>query len=1307
MSTPVGSLVIEMAANVVRLQKDMDAAKKSVGDAMSSIRGSANTAMNALAGLGVSLSAVAFASWIKGAIDAADKLNDLSKSTSISVENLSGLELAAKQSGGDLDGLAKAINKLSIGMGEDAKKFELIGVTAKEPLEAFKQLSDIFVNIQDPQLRAALAADVLGKSWASAAPLLSEGSAKIQEMVGKGKGLSGITPELVKAADEFNDKLAEIGLAAKGATMKLAEGLLPILQILSEEFAESRRTGGALTAIVDGVAIAFEAVIVVVANTVYVLKQVYLEIEGIAKQMGALATLDFEGFKSIGAQMRIDAAAARKDIDEFTDRILNARKNALELAEFNKNNPPAQDEAAAQRAAAAAAAARRAAEEFLKYNKEQAGAYDKMIEKADELVRSITFEAEAYGMTNVEKETAIALQKLLTMGIKEGTAEWIKYSEAVIAATIWKDAMKTLAEQRKKLDEESLKANEDLQKERLKQDEKYADEVKAINEQIGQSLSDALMSGGMNAGEFIKNMFKTMILRPVIQPILNGVVGAMTASFAPGAMASAFSSGQQGEATDSTYNSLGLIGAASSLKSGYEIVSGGFTALGNTVTSYATELGMTLTATNQAGTAMASVGESLLTSASTLGTVASYVGGIGAGLAVGNLISDGKGIGGGSSWLTVGGGAAIGAVVGGPLGAAIGGVVGGLANAAFGSGKKKVEDTGIKVMFNSMKNTVREYEDWSKAGGFISGGGSGQELSQVDAELQKYIDVSVGAVAVSVRQYTDILGLQARDLTQYSQEVQRSLQGLSPEDAKKAIDESIKAYANGLATFAAGEIAAYQRSGEQFSDTLARLGGSLKTVNDTFGILNITLYDATISGADAASKLADAFGGLDKLVAATDAYYQNFYSSQERADETIENLGKVFNELGLVMPATNVEFRAMVEAARSAGNDALFANLIKLAPAFSNLKNSLTALVDTAFQDLQAAIQREQKAALDAIEKQKSIAQAQKDVADENVKSLSSIFDYLTDQINDLTGAVASAQTAAQGMAFIQDAIDAANNTGYLPDQTALETAVSAVRAGIDATNYASSYEQKLAQLRLAGQLDSLKGVAEEQKTTAELQLEVAQQTIDDLNAQAAITNAFYEEQLIYAQTQINELKNVNGSVLTVAGAMAALGAAIDSAKMQSAASGGGGGGGGGGADNSRTGQINSLYQEILGRNAEAGGLNAWNGSGLSIDQIREGIQNSAEAQARGYATGGFYPGGLAMVGENGPELINFNRPGQVYTAGQTAELMSGNGLAAEIQGLRDDIRAQARANTQLQARTAKVLERWDGSGLPEARVEA
>ena len=41
------------------------------------------------------------------------------------------------------------------------------------------------------------------------------------------------------------------------------------------------------------------------------------------------------------------------------------------------------------------------------------------------------------------------------------------------------------------------------------------------------------------------------------------------------------------------------------------------------------------------------------------------------------------------------------------------------------------------------------------------------------------------------------------------------------------------------------------------------------------------------------------------------------------------------------------------------------------------------------------------------------------------------------------------------------------------------------------------------------------------------------------------------------------------------------------------------------------------------------------------------------------YADGGDYPGGLALVGEEGPELINFKAPGYVYTANQTQQLLN------------------------------------------------
>ncbi|WP_314435570.1 DUF4214 domain-containing protein [Massilia timonae] len=194
------------------------------------------------------LSFAAFGAMINSAADAATNLYNLSKITGITVENLSGLQLAAQQSGTDLEGVADAIKELSVNMAQDADRFAKLGVTAKDPLEAFKQLSDVFAAIDEPQMRAAFGADALGDSWAVAAPLLSEGSAKIDEMVQKGILLSATTSEMAEKADEFKDRLAELGTAVDGVKTGLAKEMLPALTEVASTISFTLQESGKLEA---------------------------------------------------------------------------------------------------------------------------------------------------------------------------------------------------------------------------------------------------------------------------------------------------------------------------------------------------------------------------------------------------------------------------------------------------------------------------------------------------------------------------------------------------------------------------------------------------------------------------------------------------------------------------------------------------------------------------------------------------------------------------------------------------------------------------------------------------------------------------------------------------------------------------------------------------------------------------------------------------------------------------------------------------------------------------------------------------
>ncbi len=132
-----------------------------------------------------------------------------------------------------------------------------------------------------------------------------------------------------------------------------------------------------------------------------------------------------------------------------------------------------------------------------------------------------------------------------------------------------------------------------------------------------------------------------------------------------------------------------------------------------------------------------------------------------------------------------------------------------------------------------------------------------------------------------------------------------------------------------------------------------------------------------------------------------------------------------------------------------------------------------------------------------------------------------------------------------------------------------------------------------------------------------------------------------------------------------------------------------------------------------------------------TIADVTSGIANSLEAQARAVSvasqnqfiqavnavlglstditarqSGGYTRSGLVLVGEGGPELVNFRSPGMVYNSGQTKDILGGGSeMAAELKQLREENKAHAQALASMQLRVVRLLERWDGNGIPEERV--
>jgi tape measure domain-containing protein len=79
------------------------------------------------------------------------------------------------------------------------------------------------------------------------------------------------------------------------------------------------------------------------------------------------------------------------------------------------------------------------------------------------------------------------------------------------------------------------------------------------NDQIGQSLADALMGGAQSAAQAMVNLFRTIVLRPVVQALVNPTAGVVS---------SALGFGGPAAAAGNTASSLGGIGNVLSLAGG-------------------------------------------------------------------------------------------------------------------------------------------------------------------------------------------------------------------------------------------------------------------------------------------------------------------------------------------------------------------------------------------------------------------------------------------------------------------------------------------------------------------------------------------------------------------------------------------------------------------------------------------------------------------------------------------------------------------------------------------------------------------
>lgn len=194
----------------------------------------------------------AMAAPLVGAVNAwqemGSAIDDISQRTGASVESLSTLGYAAKQSGTDMETLEGSLKKMEKNLAEAYRgnkeaeaSFQRLGLTfddlkGKSPDDQFRMIGDRLSRIKDPALRSATAMDIFGKSGTALLPMFADGAAGLEEMEQAARDLGlELNGDDAAAAAAFGDQLDTLWDVLKRGVFAIGSALGPALSDLVDQ----------------------------------------------------------------------------------------------------------------------------------------------------------------------------------------------------------------------------------------------------------------------------------------------------------------------------------------------------------------------------------------------------------------------------------------------------------------------------------------------------------------------------------------------------------------------------------------------------------------------------------------------------------------------------------------------------------------------------------------------------------------------------------------------------------------------------------------------------------------------------------------------------------------------------------------------------------------------------------------------------------------------------------------------------------------------------------------------------------------
>lgn len=348
----LGVLTLDLTAKIGGFTAGMGKAERELDKRAKSIEARAKKMGMAL-GVALAAAGAAAAVGVRDAINAADKLNDMSAKLGIGVDKLSAWGYAAGQAGTDIATLETGLTKLNKAIAEgmdagsaQAKVFDALGISidaASDATSLLPQIADRFAGIESAATKTKLAMELFGKSGAELIPFLEQGAGGLAELEARAAELGIVLDtKTAKAAGEFNDRLDDLKAVTDGLWNQLAGALLPALNNVAAAMSNSATTGGGLAKVVAFIGEQAEATTKDLAFFIETARELAALAEAAFKPRGGVALERYNRarmFDNVQGGMTQGSNAgdlAKKGVDAAFDLIAQPLPKKFDTAKLDK-----------------------------------------------------------------------------------------------------------------------------------------------------------------------------------------------------------------------------------------------------------------------------------------------------------------------------------------------------------------------------------------------------------------------------------------------------------------------------------------------------------------------------------------------------------------------------------------------------------------------------------------------------------------------------------------------------------------------------------------------------------------------------------------------------------------------------------------------------------------------------------------------------------------------------------------------------------------------------------------------------------